>query len=179
MASSSSNKQPLLIDRPLHSFATIGGTAGLTSATNFNTPSGSGLTLLVDCSGNDGAFIDSLSVLITEGTTTTSTVLAFLSTAATAASVTALNSACVANVAIPAGNTAGQRVNLTLPPVTVPVPNLASPAATMATYPTETDKKNTGLFVPSGALLYVGVTAALSTPSAATRVHVFAQGGFY
>jgi hypothetical protein len=179
LASSSSNKQPLLIDRPLHSFATIGGTAGLTSATNFNTPSGSGLTLLIDCSGNDGAFIDSLSVLITEASTTTSTVLAFLSTAATNASITALNSACVASVAIPGGSAAGQRVNMTLPPVTVPVPNLASPAATMATYPTETDKKNTGLFVPSGALIYVGVTAALSSPSAATRVNVFAQGGFY
>jgi hypothetical protein len=49
----------------------------------------------------------------------------------------------------------------------------------MATYPTEMDKKNTGLYVPSGALIYVGVSAALSAPSAATRVHVFAQGGFY
>jgi len=49
----------------------------------------------------------------------------------------------------------------------------------MATYPSETDKKNTGLYVPSTALLYVGVTAALSAPSAATRVHVFAQGGFF
>lgn len=179
MASSSSNKQPLLIDRPLHSFATIGGTAALTSATNFNTPSAAGCTLIVDCSGNDGAVVDSISVVITEASTTTSTVLAFLSTAGTAASVTATNTVCVASVAIPGGSTAGQRVNMSLPPLCVPVPNLASPAATMTSYPTETDKKNTGLFVPSGALLYVGVSAALSAPSASTRVHVFAQGGFY
>jgi hypothetical protein len=49
----------------------------------------------------------------------------------------------------------------------------------VAAYPTETDKKNTGLYVPSAALLYVGVSAALTAPSAATRVHVFAQGGFF
>ena len=55
MATSSSNKMPLLVDRPLHSFATIGGTAALTAATNFNTPAPAGFTVLVDCSGNDGA----------------------------------------------------------------------------------------------------------------------------
>jgi len=170
---------PLLVDRPLHSFATIGGTAALTSATNFNTPSGAGCALLVDCSGNDGAVIDSLSVVITEASTTTSTVLVFLSTAATTATISALNTAAVASAAIPGGNTAGQRVNISLPPLSVPVPNLGSPAATMATYPTETDKKNTGLYVPSTALVYVGLSAAISAPSTATRIHVFAQGGFF
>jgi hypothetical protein len=179
LATSSSNKQPLLVDRPLHSFATIGDTAALTTATNFNTPTGAGCVLLVDCSSNDGAVIDSLSIVINEASTTTSTVLAFLSTAASPASISAFNTACVASEAIPGGSTAGQRVNISLPPLSIPVPNLGSPAATMATYPSETDKKNTGLYVPSTALLYVGVTAALSAPSAATRVHVFAQGGFF
>jgi hypothetical protein len=170
---------PLLVDRPLHSFATIGGTTALTSATNFNTPNGAGCALLVDCSSNDGAVIDSLSVLITEASTTTSTVLVFLSTASSTATISALNTALVASVAIPGSNTAGQRVNISLPALSVPMPNLASPAATMATYPTETDKKNTGLYVPSTALVYVGVNTALSAPGAATRVHVFAQGGFF
>lgn len=170
---------PLLVDRPLHSFATVGGAAALTSATNFNTPSGPGCELLVDCSTNDGAVIDSLSVLVTEASTTTSTVLVFLSTATSSSSISALNTAVVAASAIPGGSTAGQRVNISLPPLSVPVPNLASAAATVATYPTETDKKNTGLYVPSSALIYVGVSAALSAPSAATRVHVFAQGGFF
>jgi hypothetical protein len=179
MATSSSNKMPLLVDRPLHSFATIGGTAALTTATNFNTPNGAGCSLLVDCSSNDGAVIDGLSVLVTEASTTTSTVLVFLSTAASSASISSLNTALVASAGIPAGNTAGQRVNISLPPLSVPVPNLASPAATMAAYPTETDKKNTGLYVPSTALIYVGLSTALTAPSAATRVHVFAQGGFF
>ena len=170
---------PLLVDRPLHSFATIGGTAALTSATNFNTPSGAGCALLVDCSSTDGAVIDSLSLVITEASTTTSTALVFLSTATSTATISSLNTAVVASAAIPGGNTAGQRVNISLPPLSVPVPNLGSPAATMATYPTETDKKNTGLYVPSTALVYVGLSAALSAPSAATRVHIFAQGGFF
>lgn len=179
MATSSSNKMPLLVDRPLHSFATIGGTAALTSSSDFNTPSGAGCTLLVDCSANDGAVVDSLSILINQASTTTSTVLVFLSTAASTATISGLNTACVASAAIPGGNTAGQRVNISLPPLSVPVPSLGSPAATTTTYPSETDKKNTGLYVPSTALLYVGVNTVLTAPSSATRVHVFAQGGFF
>jgi hypothetical protein len=102
-----------------------------------------------------------------------------LSTAASTATISGLNTACVASAAIPGGNTAGQRVNISLPPLSVPVPSLGSPAATTTTYPSETDKKNTGLYVPSTALLYVGVNTVLTAPSSATRVHVFAQGGFF
>ncbi len=178
MATSSSNKMPLLVDRPLHSFATIGGASALTSATNFNTPSGGGCVLLVDCLGNDGAVVDSISIIATEANTTASRVLVFLSIAASAASITSANTVCVANAAI-SSSAAGDRTNIPLPALTIPVPNLASPAATVAAYPSETDKKNTGLYVPSGATLYTGVHAALSAPSTATRVHVFAQGGFF
>lgn len=179
MATSSSNKMPLLVDRPLHSWAVVGSPAALVSATNANTPSGAGMQLLVDCSGNDGAVVDSVSVVVTEANTTTSRVLLFMSVAYTPASVNATNTALVASVSIPGSSTLGQRVNVALPPLSVPVPNLASPAATMATYPSETDKKNTGLYIPSGAVLYTGVDAALSAPSASTRVLVFAQGGFF
>jgi len=178
MASTSSNKMPLLVDRPLHSFASIGGTAALTTAANYNTPASAGCVLLVDCSANDGAVIDSLSIISTEAATSAKVVLAFLSTATTSANITVANTVVVASGAI--GTTAaGERVNIALPALTVPVPNLASPAATVAAYPSETDKKNTGLYVPSGALLYVGVSEALTAPASTTRVHVFAQGGFF
>ena len=178
MATSSSNKMPLLVDRPLHSFATVGGAAALTTATNFNTPSGGGCVLLVDCLGNDGAVVDSISIVANEASTTASKVLVFLSVAGSAASITSANTVCVASATI--GSTAaGDRTNISLPALSVPVPNLASPAATVAAYPSETDKKNTGLYVPSGATVYVGVSAALTAPSAATRVHIFAQGGFF
>lgn len=179
MASSATNKQPLLVDRPLHEWASIGGVAALSSATNYTSIIPSGCSLLVDCSGGDGAVIDSLSVLITEASTTQSIVLVFLSSAGSVNSITASNTAFIAGAAIPGGNTAGQRVNIPLPPLSVPMPNLASPAATMATYPSETDKKNTGLYVPADRALYVGVSAALTAPSASTRVIVAAQGGFF
>ena len=179
MASSATNKQPLLVDRPLHEFQIIGGVAALSSATNYTSIIPSALSLLVDCSSNDGAVIDSLSILITEASTTQSSVLVFVSSAPSAGGITAANTAYIAGATIPGGNTAGQRINIPLPPLSVPVPSLASPAATMAAYPTETDKKNTGLYVPADRTLYVGVTAALSAPSAATRVIVAAQGGYF
>lgn len=179
MASSATNKQPLLVDRPLHETATIGDIAALTNASNFNTPSPSGCVLLVDCSANEGAVLDSLSVLITQNGTAEVAVLAFLSGSSTASGINALNTHFIAGIAIPSGNTAGQRLHVTLPPLTVPVPPLASPAATMATYPTEIDKKNTGLYIPSGKCLYVGVATVISTPSSATRVIAAAQGGYY
>lgn len=173
MATSSSNKMPLLVDRPLHSFATIGGAAALTTATNFNTPSGGGCVLLVDCLSNDGAVVDSISVVANEANTTASKVLIFLSVSGSAASITSANTVCVASESI-SSTAAGDRTNISLPPLCIPVPNLGADASV-----TETKKKNTGLYVPSGATLYVGVTAPLTAPSSATRVHVFAQGGFF
>ena len=173
MATSSSNKMPLLVDRPLHSFATIGGASALTTATNFDTPSGGGCVLLVDCLGNDGAVVDSISIIANEASTTASKVLVFLSIAGSAASITPANTVCVASETI-SSSAAGDRTNISLPPLSIPVPNLGA-----STTATETQKKNTGLYVPSGATLFVGVSAALTAPSSATRVHVFAQGGFF
>ncbi len=178
MATTSSNKMPLLVDRPLHSYATLGDVACLASATNFNSIESAGCYLLIDCSSNDGAVLDSLSIMANEANTTASSVLVFLSVASSKNAITQLNTVCVANAAI-TSSAVGARTNISLPPLCVPVPNLASPAATMATYPDEATKKNTGLYVPSGATIYVGVSAALTAPAATTRVHVFAQGGFF
>ena len=171
MATTSSNKMPLLVDRPLHSFASLGASAGLTTASNFNTPTTS-VTLLVDCSSNDGAIIDSISLISNEASLTAVKVIAFLSVAPTSASVTALNTVAVAFATV--GSALGERVNMTLPALCVPVPNLGGDTSV-----SEVDKKNTGLYVPSGATLYVGTSAAISAPSANSRVNVFAQGGFF
>ncbi len=133
---------------------------------------------MVDCSANDGAVIDSLSIIANEASLTATNVLVFLSTATTATSITTANSAYVAGGSVTSVSK-GDRTNISLPPLSIPVPNLASPAATVAAYPNEVEKKNTGLYVPSGALIYVGVDTAISSPSANSRVHVFAQGGFF
>jgi hypothetical protein len=170
VATTSSNKMPLLVDRPLHSFATVGGAACLNTATNFNTVNGGGCALLVDCSSNDGGVIDSISIIANEASTTASTVLVLLSVATSSNGINSSNTACIASAAI-GSSTAGQRTNISLPPLSIPVPG--------STGTNELDKKNTGIYVPSGALIYVGVNAVLTAPSAATRVHVFAQGGFF
>lgn len=178
MATSSANRQPLLVDRPLHAFTILGGIAALSTATNLNTIVGGGCVQLVNCGDNDGAVIDSISVIANEVGLTSTTLLVLISTANSEFSINANNTACVAAGAIQS-STLGQRTNISLPPLSVPVPNLASPAATMATYPSETDKKNTGLYIPSGAYLYVGISNVITTPSPASRVNIFAQGGFF
>lgn len=173
MSSSSTNKQPLLIDRPLHEWVTLGATPALTTATNYSTIVGGGCFPLVDCSDNDGATIDSLSIVATEAGTTAAVVLFFLSSSPTPFGITAANTALVASAAI-LSSTAGQRTNVPLPLLTVPVPPLGADPA-----PSEAAKKNTALMVPAGRLLYAGLNTAIQAPTPATRVNVFAQGGYY
>lgn len=178
MASTSTSKQAMLVDRPLHSFARIGTSACLNASTNLNSINASGCVLLVDCSSNDGAVIDSMTVIENEANVTASRICVFISVAASASLITDLNTAYVAGVTIGGVGLVGDRTNIPLPPLSVPVPCLASPAASITTYPSEVDKKNTGLYVPSGALIYVGTDVALTNP-AATQLTVFAQGGFF
>ena len=178
MASTSTSKQAMLVDRPLHSFARIGNTACLSSSTNLNSINASGCTLIVDCSANDGAVIDSMSVIENEANVTASRICVFISVAVSASLITNLNTAYVTGVTIGGSGLVGTRTNIPLPPLSVPVPCLASPAASVSAYPDEVDKKNTGLYVPSGALLYVGTNVVLTNP-ASTQLTVFAQGGFF
>lgn len=173
MASTSTSKQPMLVDRPFHRFVRLGSVAALSTSTNYNTINSAGCELLLDCSSNDGGFVDAISIVANESGTTASVVLIFLSTATTLSTVNASNSACVASATI-GSSSAGERTNISLPPLTVPVPNLGA-----VTSATELVKKNTGLYVPAGSLLYAGLTAVLTAPSSATVVSVFAQGGFY
>lgn len=151
----------------------MGATPALSSQTNFASILGGGCTLLVDCQGNDGAVIDSLSIVATELNTTAAVVLFFLSASPTPFGITAENTAVVASVAITSG-TIGQRTNVPLPPLSVPVPNLAADSST-----TETAKKNTGLLIMSNQLLYVGLDRAITNPTPLTKVNIFAQGGYY
>lgn len=173
MSSTSTNKQPLLIDRPLHQFAILGATAALTSSSNFVTIIGGACATLVDCSSNDGACIDSISILAMQASTTASSVLVFLSSSSTPFGITDTNTALVATATI-GSTSAGERTNISLPPLAVPVPSLGG-----QTSPTETSKKNTGILVESGQVIYVGLNAAIVAPTPATKVAIFAQGGFY
>lgn len=173
MSSTSTNKQPLLIDRPLHQFALLGATAALTSSTNFLTIIGGACAELVNCSANDGAVVDSISIIAMQANTTAASVLVFLSSSSTPFGVTDTNTALVATAAITSTN-AGDRTNISLPPLVIPVPSLGAQVS-----PTETSKKNTGLYVEAGQVLYVGLSTAIIAPTPATKVAVFAQGGYF
>lgn len=173
MSSTSTNKQPLLVDRPLHDFAILGSTPCLSDPNDFSSLLGGGCALLVDCSGNDGAVVDSLSVIATQASTTGVYALFFLSTATTVLGISNTNTALVAS-ALVGSVSVGERTNVALPPLTIPVPSLGG-----QTSPTEFTKKNTGVYVPAGLLLYTGINTAILAPTPATKINVFAQGGFF
>lgn len=182
MSSSSTNKQPLMVDRPLHDFTTLGPTPALVDPTNFSSILPSGCVLLVDCTGNDGAVIDSISVVANQQNTSAVQVLFFLSRSPNALGINADNTALVAYAPI-ASSVAGERVNVSLPSLAVPVPTLQGVFGVLEQDPTpgdaETAKKNNGLYVPQGKTLYAGLSAAITAPTPATRVNVFVMGGFF
>lgn len=172
MASSSTNKQPLLVDSPMHEAVTLGSLAGLVSAGNLAAINPAGLKILVPVT-EDGAIVDSLSVVNYEANLTTTSVVFFLSSETTVVSATAANTHAVALAAV-ASSVAGTRTNVALPPILVPIPDLGAFAA-----PGERDKKNTGLIIPGGKTLMVGLTVGIVLPSPSSTVGVFAQGGYY
>jgi hypothetical protein len=173
VSSTSTNKQPLLVDRPLHRWATLGATPALTSSTNFSTIVGGGCVELLNCIDTDGAVVDSLSIVAMQSGTTPVVVLFFLSSSSTTFGITDANTALVASATV-GSTTAGERTNVSLPPLSIPVPHLGGQAS-----PTETSKKNTGLYVEAGQALYVGLNTAILAPTPATKITVFAQGGHF
>jgi hypothetical protein len=182
MGSSSTNKQPLMVDRPLHEFTTLGPTPALTDPTNLASILPSGCVLLVDCTGEDGAVVDSISVVANQQNTSAVRVLFFLSRSPNALGINSENTALVASALI-VSTTPGERVNVSLPALAVPVPTLQGVFGVLEQNPTpgdaETAKKNNGLYIPQGKTLYTGLSAAITAPTPATRVGVFAMGGFF
>lgn len=173
MSSTSTNKQPLLIDRPLHEFVVLGPTPALLDPANFATVLSGGCVPLVECIDNDGAVIDSLSLVALQANTSAVSVLFLLSSSPTVFGVTDSNTGVVASAVIQSA-VLGERTNVSLPPLCVPVPNLGADSSI-----SESDKKNTGLYVPRGSTLYAGLSAAILLPTPATKVNVFAQGGYF
>jgi hypothetical protein len=96
-----------------------------------------------------------------------------LSTSPTSQGISSLNTVAIASAAV-ASASAGQRTNISLPPLSVPVPNLGGMAA-----PSETDKKGTGIYVPKGKVLYIGLDQPILLPTPINIITVFAQGGFF
>lgn len=177
MASTSTNKQPLLIDRPLFEVVSVGEAAALTAPGNLRSLAPAGLKPFVD-TGREGCCIDSITALAPEVGITASRILVVASRQSTPATLNAFNAWPVAHAPFLSAEV-GQRTNLPLLPLLAPVPNLASPAATVAAYPGELDKKTTGLILPGGWYLYTGSDVILQSGVGPSQAVVMIQGGYY
>ena len=177
MASTSTNKQPCLIDRPFLKAISVGEAAALSSAGNLRSLLPAGLKELVNPL-EDGCFVDSVTVVAPETGLTASKVILFASRITVVSGLNPFNCYPIGMVAVDSA-AVGARVNVPLLPVSVPVPNLASPAQTTEGYPTEVEKKNTGLMLPGDWRIYAGVDVVLQSGVGPSQVLVIAQGGHY
>ena len=164
MASTSTNKQPLLVDRPFFNAQVLGEVGGLLDPLNYNSPDPAGLVILAD-GGTDGTIIDSVTVASTQVNTDKHDVLLFMSTVNNPLMVQQQNTHYLTSVEIQSDD-CGETVPMPLPEVLVPVPS-------------NTDVKNTAIYIPKNWTLYVGLSEALCSPDYTCRVIVYAQGGYY
>lgn len=169
------NKQPMLVDRPLQSQVSLGALACLVTAGNWNTPAPGGLTRLASGDEN-GACIDSIRILTTQASTTTTDALFFVSSQSNPSLITAENTRLVTWIALATDVLNGVLFKVPLPSVLVPVPVVS---VTAGPAPSEDDRKNTAIMLEAGQYLYAGVTVPITAPSTVTRVIVIAQGGYY
>jgi hypothetical protein len=126
MATTATNKLPLLIDRPLMRVSSLQSTS---SPLNTSDPgSGSQGTLLVDCTANEGALLEDI-YLIQRVAGHQSIVNLYLSSSNVALAVTATGGAAesflLTQIAQPLGLPVGATVSFILPGILAPVPHAA------------------------------------------------------
>ena len=164
MASTSTNKQPLLVDRVLHEIvdlasATVAENAGL-DITGTNSA-----VILIDCTTNDGALIEDIYTIAREITTGYKVNL-YLSTAADY--LRPQQSVYIGSVT--GGTTTGQKTRVTpgdLPFILAPMPQ------------TGDDNRFAALYIPRGKTLWAAVEQQSPTDQAPAAPLLGVQGGFY
>ena len=171
MAATSTNKQPLLIDRPLHALATI--SSQKTGNTGYWLSNNS-CSVLVDCTQNDGALIEDLYVIAREASS--HTISFFMSN-----TTDVLRESDTTNVVYVTQVASG-----TTPGAIVHAENLPFGVAPYPTVPLASDNTREAgqfksLYIPKGKVLWVGraVAATAANLDFATAPVVGAQGGFY
>ena len=170
MASSSTNKAPLLIDRPLLVIASLRDSTSPAGAVEPGT--GSNGVLLVDCTSNDGAVIDSL-WLIQRVDDNATKVNLYISSSALSLGVTATGGAASAHFIGRFGFGATQKVGavveMVLPKLLAPVPHAGSTGA-------GEPPQFRGLYLQRGLALW----AAADSPTAvAAAPNIACQGGYF
>ena len=162
MASTSTNKQPLLIDRVLHS---VVDTAELSSGsgTSLDIQGANSSTVLVDCSNNDGAVVGCIYSIGRAASNSPPKISLFLSNANDF--LRPSEAVFIGQFASP-GTVATKNFYNDMPKVLAPMPQTGSTTQFSAIY------------VPGGMNLWVTIQRA-GTARLDTHPIVGAQGGFY
>lgn len=170
MSSSSTNKQPLLMDRPLLEIRRLDATS--MPSTDVDPATGTSGVLLVDCTSNDGALIEAI-WLIQRVAGNSIPVNLYLSTSnQLLGSITDGGSAdswFVGQARFEVGPDPGATQDFALPKLLAPVPHAGANTTT-------TPVQFTGLRLAGGQALWACVSSTSAVPGAPL---IAAQGGFY
>jgi|GEM_PF-1767871 hypothetical protein len=178
MATTSSNKQPLLIDRPLHVVARLDQTSQPAGSVDPGT--GTNGVLLVDCTGtSDGAFLDTI-FLIQRVSDDESIVNLFFSESNGMLGVVTTggqaNAWFINTCKFPATTPVGQHVEFELPHVLSPIPHAGANLALQGRSGVSEPPRYRGLYVPRGKALWAAVFHPAPVPHAP---NIACQGGWY
>ena len=161
MATTATNKQPLLVDRVLHNVLESN-TLTSGSDTSLDILGTNQSAVLVDCSSNDGAVVEDLYTISRTGTTTAYTVLFYVSTA-----LDYLRPGEGVYIGkVESATTAGDVTRAPLPKVLAPTPRAGTEAQLNA------------LYIPKGKVLWCTLQGAAPVSTNDTPI-IGAQGGFY
>ena len=162
MASTSTNKQPLLIDRVFNNVMTTNNLAS-GSADSVNVLNNTS-AVLVDCTTNDGGIVEDMWA-ISRSAANSYTAMFYLSSAVDY--LRSSEAVYVGEINIPSSTAVGTFISVfALPKVLAPVPYVG------------TDPKNQAFYVPTGKALWVTLQRVAPDGSDSTPI-VGAQGGFY
>ena len=161
MAATSTNKQPLLIDRVFHNVVESNTlTSGSSDALDILGTNQS--TVLVDCTSNDGGIVEDLYVISRSTTSTTYKVLLYLS-----ASVDYLRPGEGVYIgSLESASETDTKSQFVLPKVLAPVAHVGE------------ESQLTALYIPKGRALWVTLQMAGPVNSSDTPI-IGAQGGYY
>jgi hypothetical protein len=162
MATTATNKQPLLVDRVFHKAVSAMSLAS-GSATSLDIEGTNQSAVLVDCSANDGAVVEDLYVIARTSTSTAYTALFYLSSAVDYLRPT--EGVYVGKLT--SSTTAADKTSAAdLPKVLAPLAHVGSDAQVRA------------LYIPKGNVLWCTLQVAGSVNTTDTPI-IAAQGGFY
>ena len=162
MATTATNKQPLLVDRVFHKAVSAMSLAS-GSATSLDIEGTNQSAVLVDCSANDGAVVEDLYVIARTSTSTAYTALFYLSSAVDYLRPT---EGVYVGKLISSTTAAAKTSAADLPKVLAPLAHVGSDAQVRA------------LYIPKGNVLWCTLQVAGSVNTTDTPI-IAAQGGFY